>query len=183
MNKAVLYDADIKEEWKDIKGYEGLYQISSFGRVKRLPRVAGNKHKLFWCFLKLQKSRDRKVIGLWKGGKMKRYLVHRLVGKAFIENIDNKPQINHKDNNAGNNRVENLYWGTQKENCADKIIHGTHQTGEKNSFHKLKEIDVLEIRKLYSSGYYTYKELGELFKVDLSNIGLIVNRKHWKYLT
>ena len=100
------------EEWKDIKGYEGIYQISNKGRVKTL---GNNKTKK-------EKIRDGKIdrgykrISLCKNGKEKKYSIHRLVAEAFLPNPDNLPVVNHKDENKLNNNVENLEWCTQEYN-------------------------------------------------------------------
>lgn len=102
------------EVWKDIEGYEGLYQVSSWGRVKRL-----NTGRI----LKGRKNTNSYLtVGLCKNGEQKDYLIHRLVAQAFIPNPHNKPQVNHIDENKENNHAENLEWVTAKENNN----HGTH---------------------------------------------------------
>lgn len=99
----------ILEKWKDIKGYEGLYQVSNFGNVKSLNYKRTNKEAL----LKLQTNTDGyKIINLRKDGKNKLYLVHRLVAMTFIPNPNNYPIVNHKDENKENNSVDNLEWCT-----------------------------------------------------------------------
>ena len=98
------------EIWHDIEGYEGLYQISNKGRVKSLkwgkerilkPGITGSGYlKVLLC----------------KNGMIKHIKIHRLVANAFITNPENKPQVNHKDENKFNNSVNNLEWSTAKEN-------------------------------------------------------------------
>ena len=99
------------EEWKDIEGYEGMYQVSNQGRVKSLKF---GKEKIRKC---REMSNGYLVVGLCKEGKRTDKLVHRLVAEAFLPNPNNLPQVNHKDENPSNNNVENLEWCTPKYNC------------------------------------------------------------------
>lgn len=104
----------MKEVWKDIEGYEGLYQISNLGRVKRVTTgriLKGGKDKDGYLMVKLYKNNIRS-----------NKKIHRLVAEAFIPNPENKPQVNHADENKTNNSLDNLEWMTAKEN----INHGTH---------------------------------------------------------
>ena len=103
----------MKEIWEDIKAYKGKYQISSLGRVKMLDYVASDGRKIKGRIRKLQKNNSGYIIVNIIG---KTYLVHRLVAEAFIPNPNNYPQINHKDENKQNNRIDNLEWCTNKYN-------------------------------------------------------------------
>ena len=106
------------EIWKDIEGYQGIYQVSSLGKVKSLNFNHAKKEKI----LKPFSNKDGYLrVNLCKEGKSKQYLVHRLVAKVFIPNPENKPEVNHKDEDKTNNKVENLEWMTCKENSN----HGT----------------------------------------------------------
>ena len=95
------------EVWKDIAGYEGLYQVSNLGRVKSL--YTGNMLKM------LPHSTGYYAVALYKKRIPKRCIVHRLVAMAFIENPENKPTVNHKNGNKHDNRVNNLEWATHQE--------------------------------------------------------------------
>lgn len=94
------------EIWKDIPGYEGLYVVSSFGRIKSI-----NYHNTGCSRIMRQTKRNGYLsVGLFKGGKQKMFLAHRLVALVFIPNPHNLPQVNHKDEDKTNNCVENLEW-------------------------------------------------------------------------
>lgn len=134
-----------REIWKDVKGYEGLYQVSNLGRIWS---VKSQKYLKPWV-----NTCGYHLVGLIsKNGKQKKEQIHRLVALAFIENPNNYPQVNHKDENKGNNCVENLEWVTAKQNCnygtrneriAEKIkgenhyLYGKHLSEE----HKAHIID------------------------------------------
>jgi hypothetical protein len=111
------------EEWRDVVGYEGLYEISNMGNVRRdgCNRSIGGKR---YCNIDLYKD----TVCKWFG-------VHRLVAKAFITNPDNKPEVDHINKNTKDNRVENLRWVTSKENKQTAMKHHRGsppgQTGEK----------------------------------------------------
>ncbi len=108
-----------EEIWKDIKGYEGIYQISNYGRVKSLSRYTIQNH---FVKEKLLKGYDNSN-GYWyydlhdSNCKRKKKSAHVLVGEAFIDNPNNYACINHKDENTYNNYVDNLEWCTYKYNC------------------------------------------------------------------
>lgn len=103
-----------KEIWKEIKDYEGLYQVSSFGKIKSLPRNTTIK-KIRILKPSIDKDGYYRV-PLSKNGIIKNYFVHRLVAEAFIPNPNNYPVINHKDENKQNNNSNNLEFCTIKYN-------------------------------------------------------------------
>lgn len=105
------------EIWKDIKEYKGLYQVSNLGNVKSLNYRKTGKEKI----LKSAKKSGYPFVVLYKDGKVKQTLIHRLVASAFIPNTDNKPCIDHINTNRTDNRVENLMWVTYKENMNNPL--------------------------------------------------------------
>jgi len=116
----------IIEEWRNIQGYDG-YQVSNLGRVRSLDRWVKGKNDTMrfikGSILKLELThRGYLQVSLYKNGKQKRMLIHRLVAMAFIPNTDNLSEINHKDENPLNNCVNNLEWCTHDYN----LHYGTH---------------------------------------------------------
>lgn len=110
----------MKEVWKDIPGYEGLYQVSNLGRVKSLPRNT-TRGKV----LSLQNQQNGYFcVCLCKNGVSKRENVHRIVAEAFLPHSDSNNVVNHKDENKHNNKVTNLEWTTQKYNNVLQIQSG-----------------------------------------------------------
>lgn len=124
----------MSEVWKDIEGYEGLYQVSNWGRVKRLEGLDSLGHLRKERIFKSVKNHNGYLyVGLYKDGKCKQHFVHRLVAQAFIHNPDNLPYINHKNEIKDDNNADNLEWcstayncnyGTRNQRIADTKING-----------------------------------------------------------
>ena len=124
----------MEEIWKPIKGYEGIYEVSSYGRVRSLERTISQRNQ-YGEFVRVEKgcimaqklqNTDRLQVNLRKvvNGKRlrKTFYVHRLVAEAFVPNPDNLPTVNHKNEDHHDNRAENLEWMTKAENNR----YGTH---------------------------------------------------------
>jgi len=115
------------ETWETINGYEN-YQISNYGSVRSLSRIVKRRGKGFGVtkerilkpYFKKKKKRKYYMVRLSKNGKAKDFQVHRMVGLCFVDNPENKPHVNHIDNNPLNNHYKNLEWCTQREN----VNHG-----------------------------------------------------------
>lgn len=107
----------MKEEWRDIAGFEGLYQISNLGNVKSFDRIDSLGRLRIGIKRKLIDDKDGyQLVSLHKDGKVFMKKVHRLVAEAFLPNPDNLPFVNHKDENKKNNCVDNLEFCTAKYN-------------------------------------------------------------------
>ena len=128
------------EVWKDIKGYEGLYQVSNLGRIKSLEKF--NKTNIFDESIgytrkeKILKPYFRSnlkqylVVCLYKNKKGKLFSVHRLVAENFIENKEKYKEVNHIDGNKTNNNVVNLEWCNRKQNSIHSVNNGLQKTME-----------------------------------------------------
>ena len=148
----------MKEIWKDIKGYEGLYKISNLGNVLRCKKIKidskGRKRIFEDLILKANINKNGyKYVNL-HNKKKQAYKIHRLVAQTFIPNQENKPQVNHIDGNKENNRVDNLEWVTGKEN----IRHAY-----KNNLIKSLKIPKEILYNLYFKKKYTLKEIGRIY--------------------
>lgn len=170
----------MKEIFLSIKGYEGLYEISNFGRVRTIGRTYQNRISYFTNprILRFRTNGRYKTVSLCKNGVGKDAFIHRLVAIHFIPNPHNYPQVNHKDGNKDNNRVDNLKWVTQSLNMQHAfknklcIPPNTHLTEE----------NVLKIIKLLENKDNSFNDISKIFKVNRSVIQKINNCQTWKYL-
>lgn len=130
-----------EEIWKDIPNYEGLYQASNLGRIKRVERVLidsmGRKYLLKEQILKGAIHNGYHYVRLSKNGTTYESSVHHLIGLTFLSNPNNLPQIGHKDETRDNNCVDNLEWVTAKDNC-NMPLYKERISGENNSFYGKK---------------------------------------------
>lgn len=165
------------EIFKDIKGYEGLYQISNLGRVKSLKF---EKHRI----LKIGITYNGYNVIYLKNINVKINLIHRLIAQAFIPNPDDKRTVNHINGDKTDNRIVNLEWATYSENCQHAydtgLSHGPK--GSINGISKLTESQVLQIRKLANETDLFQWQIGEMFGVHQNLISRIKNRKIWKHI-
>lgn len=177
------------EEWKELLGYEGIYLISSYGRIKSISRqVDIGKGKLRWYF-----GRDMRLSPNTKGylqivlvnrkGIRKTDRVHRLVAKTFIPNPDNKSFINHKDLNKKNNYYCNLEWCTHQENLEHAWRNGKLRKGVDIPSSKLTEEQVLQIRKQYLLKQRGVLALTREFRITRKTVANIIYYRSWKHLS
>jgi len=178
----------MKERWKDIKGYEGIYQISNMARVKSLGREQRVKlnNNITSAFrpekiIKVSINTDGYLtLCLTKNYFKKTVKIHRLVAIHFIKNKYNKPYVNHKDGNKLNNSIENLEWCTYQENLKHAMMHGLRANHERHGAAKLTKKEARLIRELRYSNKMKYKDLSEMFNVAQGTIQSILHNRTWQ---
>lgn len=176
------------EEWKDVEGYEQIYQVSNTGKVKSLDRYVKREgtSDLFikGRILKEGSNGKYKTVNLCKDNITQNKYIHRLVAKAFVENPNNKKQVNHIDENILNNNSNNLEWVTSKENMNHSKfkIYDSLPKGENSFFAKLDNINVLTIYT-FKQESYNNKFFSVLYNVHPSVISNVRRGKKWKHLT
>lgn len=164
------------EEWRSVVGYEGLYEVSNFGQVRRLTRKA------------LKPDTDKRPNGgyqrvkLSKKGKPTRFTVHRLVADAFLGPCPEGLERNHKDGRKTNNSADNLEYVTSSENHrhAYRVLDRWRPTGSKHGMSKLTEADISTIRKMSADGEKGYV-IAKRFGVSGGTISMILSGTTWKH--
>ena len=173
----------MEEIWKDVIGYEGKYQCSNFGNFKSLAKLEKGTRRV--CI------RKEKMLTPSKDGcgyyqihiEGKSISAHRLIAFAFIPNLDNKEQINHKNGIKTDNRIENLEWMTRSENCKHSFVIGLQDNkGENHPKAKMTNETVKEIRAKYIPNIYPSRKLAKEYGLSKTNILDIVNRRIWNHI-
>lgn len=163
----------MQEVFKDINGYEGLYQISNLGKVKSFNHGSPK-------ILKSGKSTSGySQVYLCKNKTKRQCQIHRLVAMAFIDNPDNKKDVNHINGIKTDNIVANLEWNTRAENIKHAYLIGLNKIGENHGNAKLKESQVLSILNDNRS----HSKIALDYHVSRKLISKIKSRKLWKHLT
>lgn len=166
-----------EEEWCPIPGVP-LYEASDLGRIRSWNKYAGRRRAVPKV-LNSGAAGGRRLVVVIAG---RQEFVHRLVCMAFHgPQPPNKPLVRHLDGNHLNNVPSNLAWGTQKENVADSIAHGTRARGERMKVSWLKDEDVLEIRRLYSEGW-SFRGIARAVGIAHPNVRHICLRNSWAHL-
>ncbi|MFA2595213.1 NUMOD4 domain-containing protein [Bacillus cereus] len=176
------------ENWKDIKGYEGIFQISSLGRVRSLPKLTRNRHGEYMTKVKIIKGWVKEAgyvcVTLKVDGVKRHFRVHRLVAEAFIPNPLNKKQVNHIDGNKSNNQENNLEWVTAKENIAHAFETGLNKPIREKKPVLMLDRETGKVLREFDSVREVYGILG----IQPSNIVKVIKGKrnhtggyNWKY--
>lgn len=154
------------EVWRDVKGYEGKYQVSNLGRVKSLNYHRENKEKIM---IGNKVGRGYKRVLLSKNGKTKNFLIHRLVYTAFVGNVPDGFQIDHRDNNPENNRLDNLQLLTVSENIKKIYIDNPNLR-----YVNATKIKCIETNQIFSS----QSEASRILNLSCGNINSVLKGRY-----
>jgi hypothetical protein len=172
------------EHWLPVKGFEGLYEVSDAGRVRRLVFINGNVRKPYLTprILKTTKwSTGYLVVDLCKDNAVSHHAVHRLVLTAFAGPCPEGMVAAHGNGKRDDPRLANLRWATWCENETDKRRHGTDSRGHRNPAARLTEAQVRDIRRRRSLGERPV-DLAREHGVSKTTIGDICSRRIWKHV-
>ncbi len=174
------------EQWKPVIGYEGHYEVSSFGRVKSLPRrvISGKSWRDTIAIILVPWVSKSGYLqhSVWSNGRSHSRFVHRLVLEAFIGFRPDDMQCRHLDGNRTNNYLENLRWGTSQENSDDCRKHKMTLCGEKNRSSKLKDDEVRCIKMRLKCGESQHSIACD-FPVGRSTIQKIKSGEAWSHVS
>ena len=180
----------MSEQWKPIKGYEGIYEVSDLGRVRSLPRMLtdskGRRHPVPMKMLKMHDRKGYDSVTLHDMGRKAIMSVHRLVAMAFIPNPDNLPVVNHRDENPKNNQVSNLEWCDISYNT--RYGTGVERAQAKHVYHR-KAVEQLTKDGQHVATFKGVKEAARATGADASVIVRVCKGRNetaggyrWKYL-
>jgi hypothetical protein len=181
----------LKENWADVYKYKGYYKVSDQGRVKTVRRIVikknGRAHTVRSKILKpwYMGKYNHMYVGLYKKkGRLKTKAVHRLVLEAFIGPCPPKKGCRHLDGDPTNNRLDNLCWGTPKENCADRERHGTHVKGS-DSYRAVlteKEIPIIRYLLMTNTKWGTLSAIAREYNIATAGIKSIQIKETWHHI-
>ena len=168
------------EIWKDVVGYEGVYSVSNHGRIRRDKPAERTKPGYI---IKNSTNTHGYVQACLSNGDISRtHTVHKLVAEAFIMPRPKGMTINHKDRNKQNNTLGNLEYLSLRDNVHHNMKSGNYLVGEKHYRAKLKEPQVLEIRRKYQGTRKSLVELSNEYGVSTNSISAIVYRINWRHI-
>ena len=174
------------EQWKQVDGYEGLYEVSNYGRVRSVARAVphgkgGGTRTLRQRMLRPYGARKGHGYVAWhvslsSGGKVRKHLVAHLVLAAFSRQRKPGEVARHLDGDSANNAATNLRWGTQKQNGEDMVRHGTSPRGERNGNARLSRGAVERIREDAADGQ-SHAAIAKVYGVSRRTVSRVVRRE------
>lgn len=173
------------EVWKEIPGYGGWYEASNLGRIRswRFGKSKARRSEPVVMTIDIDRGYGR-VCVTPPGGRGQTRTVHQLVMEAFVGLRPAGMVVCHADGDRSNNQLENLRYGTYRDNQHDKINHGRSPRGTVHKMHILNDAEVIEIRSLYDSGTIrNMTEIGRRFGVTRHAVSHILNGTSWAWLT
>lgn len=175
------YDGSM-EEWKDIFGFEGYYQVSDLGRVRSLDRVSSGRHYSGKILKSLKDSRGYLVVNLCKSGKQTTRTIHSLVVEAFIGPRLKDYEVRHLDGSRDNCHLSNLAYGTKSDQFQDDLRNNVRGLGEDWHISKLKNNEVTDIVERIKSGQKQV-DIAAYYNVSPQIICDIKKGRRWAHLT
>lgn len=173
------------ETWKEIPGYEGIYEASDLGRIRSVDRIrphfrAGTRLLRGKVLRTNVHSNGYHSVCLADGASVKRYLVHRLIAAAFLTSDPGADHVDHIDSDRSNNAAVNLQWVSCKANNELTAARGRSTFGEKNAQAKLTDDEVRAIRQTARWG--NFRRLANQYGVSVSTVSLIARGDRWGHL-
>lgn len=181
-NPSTENESSEAETWRDVPGWEGLYQVSDIGNVRSLDRLTSAGRLVKGRLLRAATNRDGYAhVGLRKNDRGGMLKVHRLVLLAFVGPPPLGTECCHKNGHPSDNRRENLRWGTPAENAIDKVLHGTMARGARSGHAILSEADARLLLAARSAGF-SAKSLARLFGVQAQTVRHLWIGHNWRHL-
>lgn len=174
------------EIWKEVAGYEGLYEVSDQGRVRSMPRVLvdclGRRSRWKSKILDGGVTGGYRTIMLCKPNSQYMESVARLVALAFKKNPKNKPEVNHKNGNKLDNSADNLEWSTHQENCAHRQAVLRKCICQDGPGAVMTNAQVRKMRKIRAETGATYPQIAKMFSLNKITVYAAITGRSWKHL-
>lgn len=175
----------MEEIWIHINNFIN-YEISNFGRVRSWRHSKGLRKTPYYFYNYGNDNNGYLYVSLYnKENKRKSLKIHRLIAEHFIENKDNKPEVNHKDGNKQNNVIVNLEWVTKSENTIHAFRLGLRKIikGEDHVNSKYTAEQIIKVKKLYKLNIYSLSEIAKLCDIsDFRYVHKIISNKVWSHI-
>jgi len=179
----------MEEFWRPAYGFEKIYEVSNLGRVRRIAKTSGGT---VGYILKPYIMAGYHYVSLCPGhgAKPRKMRLHRIVARTFLgKPPEGKPEVNHKNCDRLDNKVDNLEWVSRSENMLHASKNGRIVSvppvryGTENNRAKLTESIVRQVRKLYATGEYSQREIGDMFGVTKTTINNVIVGSTWANVT